>query len=43
MVTGGLEGGRDGGRSNTSEIYAPETGTWLEVGPLPVEEEGQEP
>ena len=43
MITGGLEGGQDGGRSNTSEIYDPETGTWLAVGPLPVEEEGQQP
>ena len=43
MITGGLEGGREGGRSNTSETYDPETGTWLAVGPLPAEEEGQQP
>ena len=39
MITGGLEGGQEGGRSNTSEIYDPETDTWLAVGPLPEEEE----
>ena len=37
MIVGGLEGGSDAGRSDTSEIYDPAAGEWLAVAPEPPE------
>ena len=35
MITGGFEGGQDGRRSDSVEVYDPGTGEWLTVGPVP--------
>jgi hypothetical protein len=38
MITGGFEGGQDGRRSDSVELYDMASGTWITVGPSPVVE-----
>ena len=39
MITGGFEGGQDGRRSDSVEVYYPDTGEWLTVGPSTYEDD----